>query len=59
MVKKTNTINVKFNEETKQDIDALAFMLDCSKQQLCENLIIQGIEPYKGSIAKIRKVKEQ
>ena len=59
MVKKLNTINVKFNEETKKDIDALAFILDCSKQQLCENLIIEGLETYKDVISKVREVKEQ
>ena len=59
MVKKTNTINMKFDEETKNDIDALAFILDCSKQQLCENLIMKGLAPYKERISKVREVKEQ
>ena len=50
---------MKFDNETKKSIDALAFILDCSKQQLCENLIMKGLEPYKEIISKVKQVKEQ
>lgn len=56
--KKENTVNLKFDAETKKDIDALAFIKDCSRQQLCEDLIKEGLKPYADKIADAKKLRE-
>ena len=56
--KKENSLNFKFDAETKKDIDALAFIKGCSRQQLCEDMIKEGLKPYADKIAEARKLRE-
>lgn len=53
-----NTVNLKLDAETKADIDALVFIKDTTKQELCLNFVKKGLEPYADKIAEVRKFRE-
>ena len=56
--KDTSTVNMKLDADTKQDVQALAFIKNCSVQNLCVDLVKKGLEPYADKIAEAKKLRE-
>lgn len=56
--KDTSTVNMKLDADTKQDVQALAFIKNCSVQNLCVDLVKQGLKPYADKIAEAKKLRE-
>lgn len=54
---KLKTVNLKFDAETKQKLETLAFIKDMKLQTLCETIIKAEIDANADAISKVEKAK--
>lgn len=57
--KNISVINVKLEPETKKKFDAIANLLNCSKQELCLKLIENAIDKNADAIANYEDLQKE